>query len=169
MGLVDWERYGQDNVIFSAAKAGGELLAHHKQVLEQLVARDKHHPSVVLWSAANEAATYETGAENYFKEISAHLRGLDPSRPIMIVENAAYHATRAARFFDIIGVNRYYGWYSDPGRLEHIWNFADFMTPQEVRRVMGNRKGVFTRQRQPKMAAHFLKRRWQNKASFTGR
>ena len=31
---------------------------------------------------------------------------------------------------------------------EHIWNFADFMTQQEVKRVAGNKKGIFTRDRQ---------------------
>ena len=28
---------------------------------------------------------------------------------------------------------------------EMVWNFADFMTKQEARRVAGNKKGVFTR------------------------
>ena len=44
---------------------------------------------------------------------------------------------------------------------EHVWNFADFATRQGVRRVGGNKKGVFTRQRQPKAAAHLLRKRWQ--------
>ena len=43
---------------------------------------------------------------------------------------------------------------------EMIWNFADFMTKQEVNRVVGNKKGVFTRQRQPKASAHLLRRRY---------
>ena len=43
---------------------------------------------------------------------------------------------------------------------EMIWCFADFMTKQEITRVGGNRKGVFTRQRQPKAAAHILRRRY---------
>lgn len=43
---------------------------------------------------------------------------------------------------------------------EHVWNFADFMTKQGLNRMMGNRKGVFTRDRQPKLAAHALRRRW---------
>ena len=43
---------------------------------------------------------------------------------------------------------------------EMIWNFADFMTKQEFHRVLGNRKGVFTRQRQPKASAHLLRRRY---------
>jgi beta-glucuronidase len=43
---------------------------------------------------------------------------------------------------------------------EHIWNFADFRTAQNFVRVGGNKKGVFTRDRQPKMVAHFLKKLW---------
>ena len=44
----------------------------------------------------------------------------------------------------------------------HVWNFADFKTGQGTRRVNGlNLKGVFTRDRRPKMAAHFLRERWQ--------
>jgi beta-glucuronidase len=43
----------------------------------------------------------------------------------------------------------------------HIWNFADFKTGQGNRRAGGyNYKGVFTRDRRPKMAAHMLKKRW---------
>jgi beta-glucuronidase len=44
---------------------------------------------------------------------------------------------------------------------EHVWNFSDFATQQGVRRIDGNKKGVFTRQRQPKMAAHLLRKRWK--------
>jgi beta-glucuronidase len=43
----------------------------------------------------------------------------------------------------------------------HVWNFADFKTAQGVVRPGGlNTKGVFTRDRRPKMAAHFLRQRW---------
>jgi beta-glucuronidase len=45
----------------------------------------------------------------------------------------------------------------------HVWNFADFKTAQSILRTGGlNRKGVFTRERQPKMAAHFLRQRWND-------
>ena len=43
---------------------------------------------------------------------------------------------------------------------EHVWNFADFATVPGVTRVDGNTKGVFTRDRRPKAAAHLLRRRW---------
>ncbi|CAB3382735.1 Hypothetical predicted protein [Cloeon dipterum] len=43
---------------------------------------------------------------------------------------------------------------------EMIWNFADFMTSQKYIRVGGNRKGVFTRDRQPKAGAFVLRQRY---------
>lgn len=45
---------------------------------------------------------------------------------------------------------------------ELIWNFADFMTKQQITRVVGNKKGILTRQRQPKAAAHVLRMRYLN-------
>ena len=43
---------------------------------------------------------------------------------------------------------------------EMIWNFADFMTQQQINRAVGNKKGIFTRQRQPKASAHMLRKRY---------
>lgn len=43
---------------------------------------------------------------------------------------------------------------------EHVWNFADFQTKPGIFRVLGNKKGAFTRDRQPKSAAHTLRARW---------
>lgn len=43
---------------------------------------------------------------------------------------------------------------------EMVWNFADFMTLQQITRVVGNKKGLFTRQRQPKMSAHVMRSRY---------
>jgi beta-glucuronidase len=46
----------------------------------------------------------------------------------------------------------------------HVWNFADFKTSQGTGRAAAmNFKGVFTRDRRPKMAAHFLRSRWVEK------
>ncbi|PFG41237.1 beta-glucuronidase [Georgenia soli] len=47
---------------------------------------------------------------------------------------------------------------------EHVWNFADFQTSRGIVRVDGNKKGVFTRDRRPKAAAHLLRRRWTGRA-----
>ena len=43
---------------------------------------------------------------------------------------------------------------------ELVWNFADFQTTEGIIRVNGNKKGIFTRQRQPKDAAFHFRARW---------
>jgi beta-glucuronidase len=45
---------------------------------------------------------------------------------------------------------------------EQVWAFADFQTNEGLHRLDGNKKGVFTRRRQPKAAAFYLKQRWEN-------
>lgn len=49
---------------------------------------------------------------------------------------------------------------------EQVWNFADFATSQSLLRVGGNKKGIFTRERKPKMAAHYFRERWKNIPDF---
>ena len=51
-------------------------------------------------------------------------------------------------------------------RGEHVWNFADFATIQGVMRVDGNKKGLLTRDRRPKLAAHYFRNRWKNIPDF---
>lgn len=45
---------------------------------------------------------------------------------------------------------------------ELVWNFADFQTTEGILRANGNKKGIFTRQRQPKDAAFLFRARWTN-------
>jgi beta-glucuronidase len=204
------------------------LLAHHLDVMEDLVRRDKNHPSVVMWSVSNEAATQEKAFGPYMEKVFAKTRECDPqNRPVTVVVHTWFDNDLAVPYADLICLNRYWGWYGLPGHLdliepkaewelrqwfehqnkpmilaeygadtlagahndppvifteeyqvemvkrinnvldrcdficgEHIWNFADFMTKQGISRVMGNKKGAFTRQRQPKTLAHYLRRRW---------
>ncbi|XP_053187736.1 beta-glucuronidase [Scomber japonicus] len=217
---------------------GNASLAHHLVVMDELVRRDKNHPSVVMWSVANEPAAEMPPAEFYFKTLIMHTKALDPTRPVTYITDSNYARDKGAPYVDVICVNSYFSWYHDPGHLEVIpiqlnnqfeswygkyqkpiiqseygadavpglhsdppvmfteeyqnvvlqsyhdvfdqkrkqyvigeliWNFADFMTVQGITRVVGNKKGVFTRQRQPKAAAFVLKERYWRLANETGR
>ena len=208
-----------------------KTLEHHKDIIKELVARDKNHPCVVMWSIANESATEEKGADKYFQPLVELTRECDPQkRPVTIVTHmwATSETCQVAELVDVLALNRYYGWYVESGELEiakqklreelngwlqrcpgkpllmaeygadtvaglhdvdpvmfteefqveflrayhevfdeydnfvgeQVWNFADFSTSQGVLRVQGNKKGIFTRERKPKYAAHELRRRW---------
>src|SRR4029453_10366380 len=55
------------------------------QAIRELVARDKNHPSVVLWSIANEPESETEEAEAYFRPLFDLTRELDPTRPVGFV------------------------------------------------------------------------------------
>ena len=76
-------------------------------------------------------------AGEYFKQVAGRTRELDPTRPVTLVCNAQWdqvssagtqwgHVSRvtcqdhASQHFDIVAINRYYAWYSDPGHTEVI-------------------------------------------------
>jgi beta-glucuronidase len=210
--------------------------------LRDLVARDKNHPSVIMWSVANEPGAGRgpggkpkpesvSAGVSYLQKMVALAHRLDPTRPVTFA-SAQGSPEEWLKYVDAVGINRYYGWYAGGGRIEEaraaiskeldalhatlkrpimltefgagtvagghslppgmwseeyqaeligayldaadarpfmagtlIWCFADFKTSQSIIRVEGlNKKGVFTRDRRPKQAAHMLRRRWRGQA-----
>ncbi len=209
----------------------------HQQVIQELLERDKNHACVVMWSIANEPASEEEGAYEYFKPLVELAKNLDAQhRPVTIVTHmfATAERCKVADLIDVLALNLYYGWYEYGGKLEiakarlrealtawtkrmpnkpmmftefgadtiagfhdatevmfteeyqvayfkanhavmdefktlvgeQVWNFADFQTSQGVMRVQGNKKGIFTRDRKPKLAAHYLQKRWHEIPDF---
>ncbi|KAL4816747.1 glycoside hydrolase superfamily [Aspergillus spinulosporus] len=95
--------------------------AAHAQALRELIARDKNHPSVIMWSIANEPASDEPGARAYFEPLTRLARSLDPAhRPITFANlgQATYETDTISDLFDVLCLNRYFGWYSYTGDLE---------------------------------------------------
>src|SRR3954452_16427965 len=216
-------------VTYSDTTISARTQAVHRQAIRELVARDKNHPCVVIWSIANEPDTVAAEARGYFEPLVAETRRLDPTRPVAFANFMMATPERdvVSDLFDVLLLNRYFGWYTDTGDLEtaeraleselrewaqrgkpiimteygadtqpglhsltndpwseefqtafldmyhrvfdridamvgeHVWNFADFATRSGISRVDGNKKGVFTRDRRPKAAAHALRRRWR--------
>ena len=210
------------------------LLKAHLRAIEEMITRDKNHPSVIAWSLLNEPETTNEAAVPYFKEVFDFANKLDMQkrpRTFALIMNSLPDTCKCYQFSDIIALNRYYGWYMKGGyeicvaeelfrkemnawkekklnkpfifteygadtlasehklpsvmwsqeyqdeylkmthevfdsydfiKGEQIWNFADFQTTEGIMRVNGNKKGVFTRQRQPKDIAYKLKERWEN-------
>ena len=213
-------------------------LDHHKQVITEMISRDRNHPAVLMWSLANEPLSEAPEAKPYFSALANFTRPIAAGRPITFVMSAGSDSDQCIQFFDMICVNRYFGWYSQYGRLDQVpalisqeiaswrqrfptkpiliseygadtvpglhndpsfmftedyqrdfylayhasfdnvsslihpdtgffvgelpWNMFDFATDQSITRVGGlNRKGLFTRQRQPKAAAFVIKKRYE--------
>ncbi|MFC5382039.1 beta-glucuronidase [Aquipuribacter nitratireducens] len=111
---------------FSPDTVDERTQAVHAQAIRELVARDKNHPSVVLWSIANEPESDTDAAREYFEPLFALTRELDPTRPVGFVNvMLAPHGTcRVSELGDVVMLNRYYGWYVQTGDLaaaEEAW------------------------------------------------
>ncbi|GKZ29947.1 hypothetical protein AbraIFM66950_007178 [Aspergillus brasiliensis] len=92
----------------------------HKQAIRELMARDKNHASVVMWSIANEPASQEAGAREYFAPLVDLAHELDSNRPVCFANygDATYEVDRISDLFDVLCLNRYFGWYSQTGEIE---------------------------------------------------
>ncbi|WP_018394810.1 beta-glucuronidase [Bacillus sp. 37MA] len=95
----------------------------HRQVIQELVARDKNHPCVVMWSVANEPASEEEGAREYFEPLVQLTRECDPQkRPVTIVTHlwSTPDTCHIAEIVDVLALNRYYGWYVEAGEWDIV-------------------------------------------------
>jgi beta-glucuronidase len=215
---------------FSEETINDQTREVHAQAIRELIARDKNHPCVVMWSIVNEPESWSDESRAYFEPLVAETHRLDPTRPVGWANfmQATPDRDRICDLFDVLMLNRYQGWYAQTGDLvaaeraieaelqawverlempiifteygadavaglhaidggpwteeyqaqllemfhrvfdrfdavvgEQVWNFADFATADGVMRADGNKKGVFTRERRPKTAAHILRRRWR--------
>ncbi len=91
----------------------------HRHAIRELIARDKNHPCVVLWSIANEPESVTPESRAYFEPLAAETRRLDPTRPIGFanVMLSTPDVDVLTDLFDVVMLNRYYGWYVSPGDL----------------------------------------------------
>lgn len=104
---------------FAPENFGGVTREIHAQHLRELIDRDKNHPSVVMWCIANEPASNEEGAREYFEPLVELARELDPTRPLTYAAVMFANAQNdtIADLFDVLSINRYFGWYVFTGDL----------------------------------------------------
>ena len=102
------------------AEAGLETrFALNQRMLGEMIARDKNHPSVIMWSLANEPHSHGPRPVDYFRRLYEHAKALDDSRPVTLVSHMGLFEA-AFEFLDVICLNRYYGWYTESGQLEQV-------------------------------------------------
>lgn len=110
---------GADMKTFSPDTVSEKTQRVHKKVIEDLIARDKNHPCVIIWSIANEPESQTDAAADYFAPLFTAARNADPTRPVGFVNMALamYGQCKVARFADLIMLNRYFGWYTQNADL----------------------------------------------------
>jgi len=123
----------------------------------------------------HHAGDFENAMNHMRKEINGWLKRC-PDKPIMMTEYgvdtvAGLHDVVPVMFTEEFQVEFYRAHHEvfdefEQFAGEHVWNFADFQTSQGIIRVQGNKKGIFTRDRKPKLIAHELRKRWSSIPNF---
>jgi beta-glucuronidase len=93
-------------------------LASAYATLRQNILTNQNHPSVMLWSIANELRTPPDAAQaRYVSGAAALAKKLDPTRPvgIAIASWPGVPCQREYRAVDVIGFNNYFGWFTAGG------------------------------------------------------
>lgn len=98
-----------------------------KQYLQEMILRDKNHPSIIIWGLANEPIERlgrkdrdERSQEKAYKLFSEYIgmaKELDPTRLVMYMGESG-GPSEWFNLVDLICINRFGGWGADNGRIE---------------------------------------------------
>lgn len=199
-----------------------------RQVSKETVARDKNHPSVIMWSLAGEPHSRRAASQLFLDRMRKDSQDIDKSRPFTVASMVGLDEN-AFKVLDVVCLDLYPGWESHPGQIREgmaefsaaldnihekfakpviltefaceaipghhalpteMWSeeyqaevvaaasqvlrskdyvvgqmsgpLADYKVPQSTAAPMGVcYRGMFTRDRRPKLAAHSLRTLWR--------
>jgi beta-glucuronidase len=118
-GLLIWSEvpvWGVSNQYFSQPG----WLARAREVLTENVLDNQNHPSILLWSIANEPSQPPSDAQAaYIASAVALVHRLDPTRPVAmaIMGIPGFVCYPAYGPLQVIGVNEYFGLFDEGGGL----------------------------------------------------
>lgn len=126
-GMAVWSEIPFVNkVAFTNAPASPALVANARQQLIELIRQNSNHPSVVTWGVGNEvdidlahgALGPKADPRPLLRELVALARQEDPTRPTTMADccestpgSKPGVTPMLAGITDLMGYNRYYGWY----------------------------------------------------------
>jgi len=85
-----------------------------EKTLEQMVRRDANHPSLAIWSMANESQTADALGIHAMERMLKRTKALDPTRLATYVVNRDLDKNRAFAVADLVAPNVYFGMWDGP-------------------------------------------------------
>ncbi len=100
---IEW--FGKEGVV-----QDDQILDLALPMLEKLIGRDKNHPSVIIWSMANESKTDSAVGIKVMRALIGRTKALDPTRLVTFVTApGSVREHRAYEDADLVATNMYYG------------------------------------------------------------
>lgn len=137
LGLTVWTEVGIVNKMSAdetdALAVSEGFSENAKQQLTELIRQNYNHPSVIVWGISNEL--YQMTDEIYaiYTELNELAKNEDETRLITYADAQFW-----GRFLDlpadVVGYNRYFGWYKDAGPADKFGEWLDLYHNTKERR-----------------------------------
>jgi beta-galactosidase/beta-glucuronidase len=118
--------WGWDSFNGMRVEPDTDIMENGLEQLREMIARDRNHPSVVVWGLCNEVGGQHAPAHQFAKHMLAEAKRLDPNRLCSYASNSLNKTPErdAAGMMDIVEVNEYFGTW-DPGTVEALAQHLD--------------------------------------------
>jgi beta-galactosidase len=103
--------WGYDTFAGMGAEPDADILQNALEQLKEMIARDRNHPSIVVWGLCNEIGGHNPPAYQFAKHMLEEAKRLDPNRLCSYASNSLDETPErdAAGLMDFIETNEYFG------------------------------------------------------------
>jgi len=118
--------WGPDTFQGMGAQPDSDIMENGLEQLREMIARDRNHPSVVVWGLCNEISGQNPPAYQFAKRMLEEAKRLDPGRLCSYASNSLGSTPErdVAGLMDFIETNEYFGSWQ-PGAAEDMGKHLD--------------------------------------------
>lgn len=128
LGITVWTEIGIVNKMSAdetdELKVTERFTENAKQQLTELIRQNYNHPSVIVWGISNELYQMSDEIYNIYTELNDLANAEDETRLITFADSQFW-----GKFLelpaDVVGYNRYFGWYKEAGSVEKFGEWLD--------------------------------------------
>ena len=128
-GLVVWTEIPLNSAVDPSHAFQKNIL----QQLRELIRQNYNHPSIFLWGLGNELYSSNADTNRILAAVQDEAHKLDPTRLTVYAHCCQPDNDANAGHTDVIGYNRYYGWYE--GNMNDIGPWADRLHAAQPQRA----------------------------------
>jgi len=126
-GIVAWSEIplvGAGDYVTTGYINSGNFRENGKAQLKEMIRQNFNNPAICFWGLFNELKLKGDNPEEYIKELNQLAKTEDPSR---LTTAATYSDDVLTKITDLMGWNKYYGWYGKNDNVEMLGKWADKM------------------------------------------
>lgn len=103
----------------------GKFKDNAKTQLTELIRQNYNHPSIIVWGITNELYQMTDEIFDFYCELNRLAKDEDKTRLTTFADSQFWGRFKTDMPTDVLGCNRYFGWYKDAGPAEKFGEWLD--------------------------------------------